>query len=275
MTLDSDHHHDDGVPAVHLPPMHQKRSSASGNSLRIPCSDDDNNNDNKECEVGTASGGRGYGMIGKEEEEMGGDYEERASAQKKKAVASARPSPFVIRVTAVTAIGGILFGYDLGVISTALPLLKDDFALEESEQDWVVAILYVGGFLGAILGGSMVDSFGRKRSILITDISFMLGALILFLAPTYGIVLLGRIVVGFAVALSGIADICYLNEIAPTEWRGSIVSVNEACVSLGFLIAFAFGSLLSHGDGGANHDAWRIMFGLSGFVALIQFIGMW
>ncbi|KAL7579455.1 hypothetical protein ACA910_014115 [Epithemia clementina (nom. ined.)] len=180
--------------------------------------------------------------------------------------------PFIIKVSAIAGLGGILFGYDLGVVSTALPLLTEYFALSKTKEEWVVSILYVGGFLGAVLGGYMCDSLGRKTSILITDVVFILGAFILFLAPTYAIVVLGRVVVGFAVAVSGIADVCYLHEIAPLEWRGSIVSVNEACISLGFLISFAVGGVLSQGD---NMDTWRIMFLLGGVIALIQFLGMW
>ena len=181
-----------------------------------------------------------------------------------------RPPAFVIRVAAIAGLGGILFGYDIGVISAALPYLTEDFDLNQTQAGWVVSILYVGGFLGAILGGSMCDYIGRKKSILITDILFLVGALLLLLAPSYSMVLQGRIVVGFGVAVSGIADVCYLHEISPSQWRGSVVSVNEACISLGFLLAFAAGSLLSN----VVH-AWRLMFGLSGIVALIQFLGMW
>mmetsp|Transcript_39592 Transcript_39592/g.82258 ORF Transcript_39592/g.82258 Transcript_39592/m.82258 type:complete len:626 (-) Transcript_39592:95-1972(-) len=182
-----------------------------------------------------------------------------------------RPSWFIIQVTAIAGLGGILFGYDLGVISGALPYVAKEFDLSDDQKEWVVSILYVGALLGAIFGGAMCDALGRKRSILITDVLFVIGALILFVAPNYAVLLYGRIVVGFAVAVSGIADVSYLHEIAPSKWRGSIVSVNEACISLGFLLAFAVSSILSFsGDSGA----WRIMFGLSGLVAMVQFFGM-
>ena len=181
------------------------------------------------------------------------------------------PPPFVLRMTAIAGLGGVLFGYDLGVIGAALPHLAHDFDLSESEKEWTVSILYVGALVGAILGGSICDSFGRKKAILITDILFMIGAIILFMAPTYSTILHGRVVVGFAVAVSGIADVSYLHEISEPKWRGSIVSVNEACISLGFLLAFAAGSLLSYFDDGG---AWRIMFGLGGILTLVQLLGM-
>lgn len=182
-----------------------------------------------------------------------------------------RPSAFVIQVTAIASIGGVLFGYDLGVISGALPQVTEAFHLTEAQQESVVSILYLGGAMGAALGGSLCDVFGRKRAIIITDIVFLIGGLMLYLAPSYAFVLLGRVVVGFGVAISGIADVAYLHEIAPVEWRGAIVSVNEACISLGFLLAFGVGSLLSY-EG--NTSGWRLMFGLSGVLALIQLTGM-
>jgi len=143
------------------------------------------------------------------------------------------------------------------------------FDLTPTQQETVVSILYLGGFFGALIGGSLCDSFGRKRAILVTDVVFLIGAIILLTAPSVGIVVLGRVVLGWAIAVSGIADVSYLHEIAPVHYRGAIVSVNEACISLGFLLAFVVGSLLAKTEGG-----WRIMFGCSGILALIQFIGM-
>ena len=99
----------------------------------------------------------------------------------------------------------------------------------------------------------------------------MLGAAILYWAQTLPTVLLGRIIVGFAVAVSGIADVSYLHEISPMEWRGAIVSVNEACISLGFLVSYSVGYVISLQ---IPDDGWRSMFGLSAFIAIIQFSGM-
>lgn len=181
------------------------------------------------------------------------------------------PPMFVMQVTAIASLGGILFGYDLGVISGALPQLIQVFDLTNRQSEVCVSILYLGGGIGAALGGPLCDSFGRKRAILITDIIFAIGGFLLFAAPNFATIVLGRVVVGFAIAVSGIADVSYLHEIAPVQFRGAIVSVNEACISLGFLLAFGIGSALS---GNGNTDGWRIMFGLSGLIALVQFAGM-
>lgn len=178
---------------------------------------------------------------------------------------------FVLKATAIASVGGILFGYDLGVISDALPQLVHRFNLTQHEKERVVSILYLGGGLGAAVGGSLCDFLGRKVGIIITDLIFILGAALLFWAQSLPHLLLGRVVVGFAISVSGIADVTYLHEIAPIEWRGSIVSVNESCISLGFLAAYLVGYVLSWM---LPTTGWRTMFGLSGIVALIQLVGM-
>lgn len=177
------------------------------------------------------------------------------------------PSWFVIQITAVASLGGCLFGYDMGAISGALPQLTIDMNLTSQQQEWAVSILYLGGGLGAAVGGSICDAIGRQRTILWTDVVFLVGALWLYTASSFTSVLWGRFVVGIAVAVSGVADVSYLHEVAPLEWRGAIVSVNEACISLGFLLAYMAGYVFP--------SNWRIIFGLAGIMAMIQGFGMW
>jgi len=165
--------------------------------------------------------------------------------------------------------GGLLFGYDMGIVAAALPSLADGWNLEHRPQEWIVAILYIGGGIGAGIGGSLCDSWGRKRTILVVDVLFVLGALVLAFAPTVSVVLLGRYIVGFAMAVAGLADVTYLHETAPPTQRGSIVSVHEGSIALGFLVAWTVGGIVAPMD-----DAWRIMFGLGGVGALVQFGGL-
>lgn len=179
--------------------------------------------------------------------------------------------PFVVKATTIASLGGLLFGLDLGCISGALPQIVNAFDLTERQSELVVSFLYIGGGLGAAIGGSLCDAAGRKAAILVTDVVFLLGAVILYFSPSLSVVLLGRIVMGFGVAVSAIADVSYLHEISPPEWRGSIVSVNEACISLGFLLAYILGYLVTASD---PVDGWRTIFGSSGSIAIIQFIGM-
>lgn len=176
---------------------------------------------------------------------------------------------FVLKATAIASLGGILFGYDMGVISGALPQIAKEFALTETKQEWVVGILYLGGGIGAACGGLLCDSVGRKAAIILTDVIFIVGAILLFFAPLVEQIMIGRVVVGIAVSISGISDVAYLHEMAPVQWRGSIVSVNEACISLGFLLAFCCGIWFQN-----VAEGWRHMFGISGYLAFIQLLGM-
>eukprot|EP00573_Skeletonema_grethae_P007752 CAMPEP_0201694964 /NCGR_PEP_ID=MMETSP0578-20130828/7063_1 /ASSEMBLY_ACC=CAM_ASM_000663 /TAXON_ID=267565 /ORGANISM="Skeletonema grethea, Strain CCMP 1804" /LENGTH=622 /DNA_ID=CAMNT_0048180729 /DNA_START=139 /DNA_END=2010 /DNA_ORIENTATION=+ len=209
---------------------------------------------------------------------------------------------FYIQAILTASIGGILYGYDMGVISGALPSLSAYFQLDSDQQEWVVALLYFGGGVGAATGGFICDLFGRKRTILITDVIFGLGAFLLSIAQSISAIMIGRCIVGWAVAVSAIADVAYLHEIS-SVWeekderespgqgtnqnqrirrnssqssniaggRGSVVSVNEACISLGFLMAY--GVAYSVGESN-NSEEWRSMFAVGGLLAIIQFIGM-
>jgi len=177
------------------------------------------------------------------------------------------PSWFIIQITAVASLGGCLFGYDMGAISGALPQLTIDMNLTSQQQEWAVSILYLGGGLGAAVGGTICDTLGRQRTIVWTDVVFFVGAFWLYMADSFSSVLWGRFVVGIAVAVSGVADVSYLHEVAPLEWRGAIVSVNEACISLGFLLAYLAGYVYP--------SNWRMIFGLAGIMAMIQGMGMW
>jgi MFS family permease len=148
----------------------------------------------------------------------------------------------------------------MGAITGALPQLQSSFELSDSQAELVVSILYLGGGLGAMIGGTLCDILGRRRTIMGTDLVFILGAIWLFLSNSYEQIIIGRFVVGIAVAVSGIADVSYLHEIAPIEFRGAIVSVNEACISLGFLLAYAAGFHYDSDD----DDEWKIIFGWAG-----------
>ena len=176
--------------------------------------------------------------------------------------------PFIV---AAASLGGLIFGYDLGVISAALPQLVEEFGLTNNQQEMVVSFLYIGCCVGAIIGGYLCDAYGRKRMILVTDVVFVIGANILFWATEFRTLLVGRFFMGCAVAVSGVADVAYLHEVSPIQYRGAIVSCNEACISAGFMISYLSGYWISVHN---PDEGWRIMFLLGGFIAIIQFVCM-
>eukprot|EP00112_Aurelia_sp_Birch-Aquarium-sp1_P016629 Seg3788.2 transcript_id=Seg3788.2/GoldUCD/mRNA.D3Y31 product="Solute carrier family 2 facilitated glucose transporter member 12" protein_id=Seg3788.2/GoldUCD/D3Y31 len=157
----------------------------------------------------------------------------------------------------VAALGGILFGYDIGIISGALLQLRIHFQLSCSQQEMVVTSLIIGGLLASIVGGHLVDQFGRRKAIIVNSLFFIAGAIA------------GRLILGFAVSLSAIGECIYISEIAPPARRGLLVSLNELGITIGILLAYLVNYLLIKID-----QSWRIMFGLSSLPALLQGLAM-
>lgn len=173
--------------------------------------------------------------------------------------------PFLLKATAIVGSGGFIFGYDIGVISGTLSTLSDVFNLSNYEEGLVVSILYAGSIVGCIFGGPLCDRIGRWRTIQVQNGIFILGALLTGLSENIGTLCFGRFLVGAASALSGLADVPYLTEIAPQEYRGIISGQYEILVALGILVSFCLDLGFSTFSSG-----WRVAFLLPGIFALLQ-----
>ncbi|XP_038057015.1 solute carrier family 2, facilitated glucose transporter member 10-like [Patiria miniata] len=176
---------------------------------------------------------------------------------------------FVLLAATMAALGGILFGYDIGIVSGAMLQLKEDFELNCQQQEMIVSLLLVGALIGALSGGFFVDWIGRRWSIILNTVIFITGAIVLAIAPVYEVLIIGRLIVGFAVSLSAIAECIYISEISPMKQRGRLVCVNEVGITLGLLLAYLVNYFLILVPSG-----WRYMFGLSIIPALVQGVGM-
>lgn len=159
---------------------------------------------------------------------------------------STRTKVFAVKAAMVASIGGLLFGYDIGVIAGALEVLADDMDLDHIEEGLVVSILYIGYVFGSIAGGWVTDRIGRKLTIICVDLVFIFGTLLLTFAQNLGTIYAGRFIVGIGVAVSAIADVAYLTEIAPFRYRGASVSVNEFMITVGILTAFICNLIFAH-----------------------------
>jgi MFS family permease len=178
-----------------------------------------------------------------------------------------RVKRFLISAVAIVGSGGLIFGYDIGVISGTLGTLKNEFDLDGYEEGLVVSILYAGSIIGAIFGGPLCDIFGRWKTIQVQNIIFIIGALITGLASNLEILCFGRFLVGVASAISGLADVPYLTEIAPTEYRGILSGQYEILVALGILASFCLDLGFS-----TFHNGWRLAFLLPAVFAGLQSI---
>src|SRR5688500_8017006 len=161
------------------------------------------------------------------------------------------------------ALGGLLFGYDTGVISGAILFIKEDFDLSPFLEGAVVASLLLGAMLGAALAGPLSDRLGRRRLIIAAGVVFALGALAAAAAPTTGVLLAARFVLGVAVGCAALVVPLYLSEIAPTAIRGAVASLNQLMIVVGILVAFIVNAAL------ASTEEWRIMLGLGVVPALV------
>ncbi|MCW8307228.1 sugar porter family MFS transporter [Acidiphilium sp. PA] len=172
-------------------------------------------------------------------------------------------------IAVVAGLGGLLFGYDTGVISGALLFIRHVFHLDATMQGVVVAIALAAAAVGAAFAGVLSDRFGRRIVLLITAVIFVTGALVSAVAWSVPILLTGRVLVGGAIGVASMVTPLYLSEIAPPDKRGAVVTINQFYITFGIVLSYGVGYLLSHGGNG-----WRWMLGLGALPGIVLFIGM-
>src|SRR3989440_11650220 len=163
---------------------------------------------------------------------------------------------------------GVLFAYATGVIWGALLFIPNDFKLTPFVQGAVVAGLLLGAMIGAAFAGRLSDQLGRRRLIIAAAVVFTGGALLAALAPTVEVLIAARVIIGLAVGSAALAVPLYLSEIAPTEIRGAITSLNQLMIVGGILVAFIVNAIL------ASSGDWRLMLGLAAVPSLVLLVGM-
>jgi sugar porter (SP) family MFS transporter len=186
------------------------------------------------------------------------------------------PGPYRQRLTIVAlvaTIGGLLFGYDTGVINGALRPMAEELGLTPFTEGVVTSALLFGAAIGAFIGGRISDISGRRKTILMLSIMFLIGTLIAVFTPNFGILVVGRIILGLAVGGASTVVPVYLAELAPYEIRGSLAGRNEVMIAVGAFAAFVvnavIGNVWGHIDG-----VWRIMLGICAIPAIALFFGM-
>jgi MFS transporter, SP family, galactose:H+ symporter len=172
-------------------------------------------------------------------------------------------------IAGVAALGGLLFGYDTGVISGALLFVRQVMSLSPALQGIVVAIALAGAAIGAAMAGYLSDRFGRRRVILGAGLLFIAGAVISAVASGVIILLIGRFLVGLAIGVASMLTPLYLAEISPAQDRGAIVSLNQLCITGGILASYLVGFALARVTGG-----WRWMFAIGALPGIILAAGM-
>lgn len=176
-------------------------------------------------------------------------------------------------VAVVATFGGLLFGYDTGVLNGSLSFMVDYFGISPAQEGLITFSLLVGAGIGALIGGKTSDLLGRRRSIVVLGVVFFAGALASALAPTFGSLLAFRFLLGLAVGGASVTVPVYLAELAPFENRGSLVSRNELMIVSGQFLAFAINAVIGN-VWGTNEHVWRYMLAVAVLPAVALFVGM-
>ena len=194
----------------------------------------------------------------------------------------------VVFLALVAAIGGILFGYDTAVISGTTEIVKNQFRLTTIAEGWYVGCALIGSILGVMIAGMMSDYLGRKRTMLISALLFSVSAIGCAVCQDFNQLVIFRIVGGFGIGIVSIVSPIYISEIAPAQKRGTLVSLYQLAVTVGFLLAYLINYfVLRDADVNAtasglwdrmfNSEYWRGMLGYETipdllFLAVIFFI---
>ncbi len=193
---------------------------------------------------------------------------DRTAAEAGAAEAHAPMNGFTILAAATAAIGGLLFGYDTGVISGALLFLKSTFSLSTEMQGVVTSAVLAGACVAAMFGGWFADRFGRRVVMLVLAILFVVGALISAFAGTIEVLLAGRVLIGICIGVVSFVAPLYIAEIAPPHHRGKLVSLNQLAITIGILVSYIVDTAY------AAQGEWRWMLGLGAVPGVMLAIGM-
>jgi SP family xylose:H+ symportor-like MFS transporter len=181
---------------------------------------------------------------------------------------------YVLLVCLVAALGGLLFGYDTGVINGAIGPLKEHFILNAKWEGWATGCALIGCALGAACAGVLSDWLGRKKVLIISAILFLISAIGTALPKDITTFIIFRIIGGLGVGAASMSSPMYIAEISPARIRGRMVSVNQFAIVSGFLVVYFVNYFIAlQGDTMWNQETgWRWMFGSESIPAVLLLV---
>lgn len=191
---------------------------------------------------------------------------------------------YVIFMAIVAAIGGILFGYDTAVISGTTEMVKSQFALSDMREGWYVGCALIGSICGVAVAGAMSDKLGRKLTMLISAALFSISAIGCAVCGDFDQLVAYRIIGGVGIGIVSIVSPIYISEVSPAKVRGTLVSLYQLAVTVGFLLAYLANWVIDSGIDPSltgdlslwqrmfNSEAWRGMLGSETLPALLFFV---
>lgn len=187
---------------------------------------------------------------------------------------------YVIALSSVAAIGGFLFGFDSGVINGTVDALAHTFGTRAATTGFAVASVLIGCAVGAFVAGTIADRFGRRPTMLFNAVLFLVSAISTGFSNSAGFFIASRLVGGLAIGAASVLAPMYIAEVAPSQVRGRLASLQQMAIVLGLFCAFLSNDVIARLAGGASatlwvgQPAWRWMFWMEAFPSLAFLIGV-
>lgn len=179
-----------------------------------------------------------------------------------------QPRTTVVFTCVLAALAGLMFGLDIGVISGATQFIQNDFSVNDHVIEWIVSSMMFGAAVGAVGAGWLSATLGRKRSLILGAVLFVLGSLLSGLAWSPGTLIAARLVLGLAIGVATFTAPLYLAEVAPERIRGAMISTYQLMITIGILVAFLSDTALSY------TGAWRWMLGVIAIPGALFLLGV-
>jgi len=180
-------------------------------------------------------------------------------------IATARPNvdrAFIWKVSSIAGLGGVLYGFDMGIIAAALIFVRSAFSLSTQMEEVVVSVVLVGSMVGAVCGGVLADRSGRRAVLAWGGALFIAGSMLAPISPNVATLIVSRILLGIAIGFTSVTAPVYVSELAPQQSRGMLIGLYQFALTVGIALADLAGYWLAGGQ------AWRWMFGLGAIPAV-------
>lgn len=196
-------------------------------------------------------------------------------------------SPYLIVISVIASLGGLLFGFDIAVVSGVLPLVQNQFSLSPAQEGWFVSSALVGCIVGVAFSGELGDRFGRKKMLVAAAVLFFLSAIGCTFFYEISSIIISRMVGGVGIGVASIIVPLYISEIAPAAIRGRLVTGYQLAITIGILFAYLTNAGLmnyahsSRGEASAGvlhwlyvDQVWRGMFSIFLIPSLLFLVGL-
>ncbi|KAK5836979.1 hypothetical protein PVK06_012785 [Gossypium arboreum] len=205
--------------------------------------------------------------------ELSDDFDDEASNHYNELERKKSIRKYVLACAIFASLNNVLLGYDVGVMSGAIIFIQEDLKISEVQEEVLVGILSIISLLGSLAGGRTSDIIGRKWTIAFAAVIFQIGAAIMTFAPSFQILMIGRVLAGVGIGFGVMIAPVYIAEISPTVDRGCLTSFPEIFINLGILLGYVSNYAFS---GLSVHINWRVMLAVgilpSVFIGFALFI---